>query len=251
VRIRVPDGLAGAVRFHGRATHPGSAALARLPLEQQERLCPLAVAGALAADPGLSALEVRATGATEVSAASPFVLETEAPLRDGEVLAAVIWNGETAVLVRGFRDGSGGGGCRLEALPVCWPADYLAFFDSTMARFWWRGGPARDQVREALAHEPSGRWLDDAELEREGCRFAGRDYGDDVFLLDPGALMVPSFMGSRPVRAMHGYDPSHPEMAALLWSNRPLPADVRRLTHVRGFLERELDARAARPGVTP
>jgi hypothetical protein len=118
VRIRVPDGLAGAVRFHGRATHPGSAALARLPLEQQERLCPLAVAGALAADPGLSALEVRATGATEVSAASPFVLETEAPLRDGEVLAAVIWNGETAVLVRGFRDGSGGGGCRLEALPA-------------------------------------------------------------------------------------------------------------------------------------
>jgi hypothetical protein len=133
---------------------------------------------------------------------------------------------------------------RLDTLPVRWPSDYLAFFDSTMARFWWRGGSARDQVREALALEPSGRWLDDAELEREGCRFAGRDYGDDVFLLDPGALMVPSFMGSRPVRAMHGYAPSHPEMAALLWSNRPLPAGVRHLTQVRGFLERELEARA-------
>lgn len=134
---------------------------------------------------------------------------------------------------------------RLDRLPVRWPADYLVFFDSTMARFWWRGGPARDQVRAALAQEPAGRWLTDDELEREGCRFAGREYGDDVFLLAPGALMVPSFMGSRPVRAMHGYDPSHPEMAALLWSNRPVPAQVRHLTHVRGFFERELDAAAA------
>lgn len=131
---------------------------------------------------------------------------------------------------------------RLESLPVRWPADYLAFFDSTMARFWWRGGAARDQVRAALAQEPAGRWLGDDELEREGCRFAGREYGDDIFLLEPGALMVPSFMGSRPVRAMHGYDPSHPDMAALLWSNRPIPDEVRHLTHVRGFLERELDA---------
>jgi hypothetical protein len=114
-----------------------------------------------------------------------------------------------------------------------------------MARFWWRGSSARDQVRAALAADLAGRWLDDGELEREGCRFAGHEYGDDVFLLDPGRLMVPSFMGSRPVRAMHGYSPSHPDMAALLWSNRPLPAEVRHLVDVREFLERELDARDA------
>lgn len=140
---------------------------------------------------------------------------------------------------------------RLAALPVRWPADYLAFFDSTMARFWWRGGPARDQVRAALAEETAGRWLDDDALEREGCRFPGRDYGDDVFLLAPGALMVPSFMGSRPVRAMHGYDPSHPDMAALLWSNRPLPQELRHLTDVRGFLERELEARSGGGAAAP
>jgi type I phosphodiesterase/nucleotide pyrophosphatase len=137
---------------------------------------------------------------------------------------------------------------RLAALPVRWPADYLAFFDSTMARFWWRGSAARDQVRSALAADSAGRWLDEGELEREGCRFAGHEYGDDVFLLDPGRLMVPSFMGSEPVRAMHGYSPSHPDMAALLWSNRPLPLEVRHLADVRGFLERELEARAAASG---
>jgi hypothetical protein len=134
---------------------------------------------------------------------------------------------------------------RLGALPLRWPRDYVAFFDSTMARFWWRGARARDAVREALAAEPGGRWLDDAELGRQGALFPGRDYGDDVFLLHPGVLMVPSFMGKHPLAAMHGYDPSHPDMAALVWSNRPVPESVRRLADVRGFLEAELDAMLA------
>jgi hypothetical protein len=63
-----------------------------------------------------------------------------------------------------------------------------------------------------------------------------------VFLLRPGALLVPSFMGSRPVAAMHGYDATHPDMTALLASNRGLPADVRHLSDLRAFLERELAA---------
>jgi hypothetical protein len=128
---------------------------------------------------------------------------------------------------------------RLAGLEVGWPRDYLAFFDSTMARFWWSSSRARDRVRGALAGA-RGRWLTDAELERQGTRFGGREYGDDLFLLDPGVLMVPSFMGRSAVRAMHGYDPSHPDMAALLWSNRPVPEGVTHLRGVRGFLEAEL-----------
>jgi hypothetical protein len=134
---------------------------------------------------------------------------------------------------------------RLEALPVRWPGDYLAFFDSTMARFWFRGEEARRRVTEALSDQPGGRWLSDEELEREGVRFPGHDYGEAIFLLDPGVLMVPSFMGSQPLAGMHGYSPAHPDMAALLWSNRPVPESVRHLRDVRGFLERELDALGA------
>jgi hypothetical protein len=133
---------------------------------------------------------------------------------------------------------------RLARRSVRWPDDYLGFFDSTMARFWWRTRGARERVREALPDGPDGRWLDDAALEREGCRFAAREYGDDVYLLAPGRLMVPSFMGSSPVKAMHGYDPAHPDMAALLYSNRPVPESVRHLRDVRGWLESELDALA-------
>jgi hypothetical protein len=130
---------------------------------------------------------------------------------------------------------------RLETLDVSWPRDYLAFFDSTMARFWWRGGAARERVRSALAGA-RGRWLDREELERGGAYFADQAYGEDLFLLDPGVLMVPSFMGRSPLQAMHGYDPSHPDMAALLWSNRPVPESVSHLTHVRAHLESEMAA---------
>ena len=129
---------------------------------------------------------------------------------------------------------------RLEPLGVRWPADYLAFFDSTMARFWWRTPRARREVEAALADEPHGRWLPAATLA--GPEYPGEAYGEAVFLLDPGVLMVPSFMGSRPLEAMHGYDPSHPDMAAALLSNRPVPDTVRHLRDVRGFLESELDA---------
>jgi len=132
----------------------------------------------------------------------------------------------------------------LAGLPQRRGRDYAAFYDSTMARFWWRRAGARDAVRAALAGEPRGRWLTSEELAREGADFAAREYGEDVFLLRPGALLVPSFMGSRPVAAMHGYDPGHPDMTALLASNRPLPAGVRHLADLRGFLESEVRAAA-------
>jgi hypothetical protein len=115
-----------------------------------------------------------------------------------------------------------------------------------MARFWWRTAGARDAVRAALAAEPRGSWLTPQELAREGADFADHRYGEDIFLLAPGALLVPSFMGRGPVAAMHGYAPSHPDMAGVLASNRPLPADVTHLSHLKGFLERELSALRAR-----
>jgi hypothetical protein len=136
---------------------------------------------------------------------------------------------------------------RLAALPWRRGRDYLAFYDSTMARFWWRTPAARDEVRAALATEPAGRWLAPEALEREGADFADHRYGEDVFLLRPGALLLPSFMGRARVAAMHGYDPAHADMPGLLASNRPLPPDVTHLAHLRGFLERELEA--CRPAV--
>ncbi len=130
----------------------------------------------------------------------------------------------------------------LAALAVREGRDYDAFLDSTMARFWWRNPAARAQVRAALGPNQGGHWLSEAELTAAECRFPDHAYGDDLFLLDPGVLAVPSYMGSKPVAAMHGYDASHPDMAALLASNRPLLAGTTHLKHLRGFFESELDA---------
>src|SRR5439155_9879143 len=99
-------------------------------------------------------------------------------------------------------------------------------------------------VREALGPASHGRWLTPAERVAAGVSVDGDAWGEDVFLLDPGMLLVPSFVGRAPLAAMHGYDPAHPDMAALLWSNRPVPAHVRHIADVRGFLESELEALA-------
>jgi hypothetical protein len=125
----------------------------------------------------------------------------------------------------------------LARLSCRWPRDYVPFFDSTFARFWWRSAAARGEVRAALEGVRGGGWLGDDALARAGALFPARDYGEDVYLLDPGVLMVPSFMGSRPLAAMHGYDPAHPEMAAVLAASHPVPGDVCHLKDVRRYLE--------------
>ena len=134
---------------------------------------------------------------------------------------------------------------RVAALPYRAPRDFLAFYDSTFARFWWKSEPARHAIEESLAELAGGRWLDAGALERAGCAFPDAAYGESIWLCDPGVLMVPSFMGRAPLAGMHGYDPSHPDMAALLWSNRPVPEGVTHLRDVRAFLESELEALAA------
>jgi hypothetical protein len=157
----------------------------------------------------------------------------QAARQRGEELRLVLLSDHGMLDVHGTVDVMG----VLAGLACRWPRDYVPFFDSTFARFWWRSPAARGEVRAALEAVRGGRWLEDDELERAGALFPGREYGEDVYLLDPGVLMVPSFMGSRPLAAMHGYDPAHPQMAAALFANQPLPDDVRHLKDVRGFLE--------------
>jgi len=130
---------------------------------------------------------------------------------------------------------------RVRASGLVKGVDYHVFYDSTMARFWFRGPLAEERIRAALAGLP-GRFLARADEERLGIHFADRRYGDAIFLLDDARLLVPSYMGSTPVAAMHGYDPATPGSQALLLSNRPLPEGLAHVVDFRAFLNRELDA---------
>jgi len=125
--------------------------------------------------------------------------------------------------------------------------DYRAFYDSTMARFWFGSPLAAAAIRGALEGLP-GRFLTPADEERWGVCFPDRRYGEAIWLIDDGGLIVPSYMGRSPVAAMHGYDPATSASRAVMMSNRPLPEGLAHVVDVRAFLAGELDARLAGAG---
>jgi len=90
-----------------------------------------------------------------------------------------------------------------------------------MARTWGGEGVA-DAV--TLALEGKGRRLDAPQLRAFGCYFPDGSYGDDIFLADPGVLIVPSFMGARRIAAMHGYHPEDRFSRGVFMTDAPMPA---------------------------
>ncbi|MEM1177959.1 MAG: alkaline phosphatase family protein [Acidobacteriota bacterium] len=118
---------------------------------------------------------------------------------------------------------------RIEALPLAWGQDYGSIFDATMARFTFQNARAERLIRAELEREPLGAVVSDGELRRWGCDFRDDTYGQLFFLLRPGALFVPSDLGEKPLRAMHGYRPEAPESVAFFGSNRPVPLPPRGL----------------------
>ena len=116
---------------------------------------------------------------------------------------------------------------RIEALPVRLERDYAVVYDSTMARFWFFNDHARQLITAELQRVPQGRIVPDAELEAMHTLFPDRYFGELIFLVREGVLIVPSHMGERPIRAMHGYHPSDQQSYAALLTNQPgIPAEV-------------------------
>ncbi len=130
------------------------------------------------------------------------------------------------------------------SLGLAVPGDYVPFYDSTMARFRIRSDRARRLLAGLLGGRASGRLLSADELKTLGVSFADGRFGDLVFLVEPGTIITPSFMGSEPVAAMHGYDPDAPCMPSLLLSNAELPRSEMSIRDVAalvlpGFGERD------------
>jgi len=122
---------------------------------------------------------------------------------------------------------------RLDPLGLRMGEDYAVVYDSTMARFWFFSDRARRLVTERLREVPGGRILSDTELERLGALFTDRYFGELIFLTDEGVLIVPSHMGERPIRAMHGYHPDAPHSyASLLTNYAGVPANITAIPHV-------------------
>lgn len=130
----------------------------------------------------------------------------------------------------------------IDALPVRMAEDYAVVYDSTMARFWFFNEQARSQVIKSLESIPQGRIVSDEELNGLRALFQDRYFGELIFLVKEGVLIVPSHMGERPIRAMHGYHPSEKHSYAVLCTNRPdVPDDVTALPDLYRLMVQEAE----------
>lgn len=127
---------------------------------------------------------------------------------------------------------------RMEALGLSVGVDYAAMWDSTMARFWFLRPGVRDKITNAIGDQLPGRWLSDDDLREWGCDFPDRRYGDAFFLIDPGSIIQPSYMGDR-TQGMHGYSPEHKDSAAVILSNRELSPTPTKLSELHGLMVAE------------
>ncbi len=122
----------------------------------------------------------------------------------------------------------------IESLRFSMPKDYLAVYDSTMARFWFFSERARRNIIELLGTLNCGRVLSDDELRQLGILFPDRRYGEIIFLFHPGWLLSQSdFNGPGWMPAgMHGYHPDDPYSDAVFLSNHEPPVPVRSIADV-------------------
>ena len=126
---------------------------------------------------------------------------------------------------------------RVRALPFREGRDYLPFYDSTFARFWFHDERAEAAIGELLAGTEGGRLVDDEELGRLGVLFPEGEYGDVVFVADAGTVIAPSFMGNAAPAGMHGYHPDDRGSDGIVLSNRPVPDETGSILDMASLLE--------------
>lgn len=131
---------------------------------------------------------------------------------------------------------------KIDALGLRIETDYNVVYDSTMARFWFFSDTARQKITSVLQGVPEGRIMPDEELRRFRAHFADGRFGELIFLVQEGVLIVPSHMGERPIRAMHGYHPHDPQSYATLFSNSSnVAADITHIPHIHRLMEKALE----------
>jgi len=118
--------------------------------------------------------------------------------------------------------------------------DYLAFYDSTMVRFWFLTQDSRNIMEQILNSIPEGRILPEEELKQMHVHFPHNKFGEMFFLMQEGILINPSFMGNKVIKGMHGYHPRDAHSSAVLLSNQVLPGSINSIIHIRRIMEMEL-----------
>src|SRR6266851_1390988 len=119
-------------------------------------------------------------------------------------------------------------------------ADYLAVYDSTMARFWFFNDRAKQAIRRHLENLPCGRIVPDQELWQLGVFFSDRRFGELIFLLHPGWLLSKSDFNGKGwmPNGMHGYHPEDSYSDAIFLSSTEPPVPVQTIADVYACMQR-------------
>ncbi len=118
--------------------------------------------------------------------------------------------------------------------------DYVAMYDSTMARFWFLDENAREKIEAILLEVSKGSIVSDEELKNMHVYFEDGRFGELFFLMEPGYLITPCYMGLKSIPGMHGYHPHDKDSYAMIASNKELSEALHSITDIRGVMESEL-----------
>lgn len=118
---------------------------------------------------------------------------------------------------------------------------YLAFYDSTLGRFWVDDPALRSRLESLLTRVPGGRLLQPEEKAPLGVDFPDRSQGDLTWVADEGLIILPSYMGTRMLAGMHGYHPDAVDADACLLGPSAPSEDLAHIRDLHGLMLRVME----------
>lgn len=129
---------------------------------------------------------------------------------------------------------------KIEALGLNYGEDYIAMYDSTMARFWFKNLNAKKEIVRVLSNVKEGKIVKEEELKKMHVYFEDNKFGELFFLMNPSILINPSFFGLKAIPGMHGFHPEHKDSYSLMFSNKKVSSDIKSITDIRKVMEKEI-----------
>ncbi len=111
------------------------------------------------------------------------------------------------------------------------------FLDSTIARFWVKDNSSKEELMAVLRTIKNGKILDLKDKDKYHMPL-GREYGDVIFALEPGFLIVPNFyQGEKGCKGMHGYMPDKADLAGFFIINKETKKKEINMNEALGLIE--------------
>lgn len=129
---------------------------------------------------------------------------------------------------------------KVESLYLDYGKDYIAMYDSTMARFWFKNLDAKRKIVSLLAGIEDGYIVQEEELKKMHAYFEDHKFGELFFLMKPSVLINPSYFGLKAIPGMHGFHPDHKDSYSLMFSNTKVDDNIKSITDIRKVMEKEI-----------